>query len=150
MWFPWGKHAYSLLGQLVPAKDDPYFGTAISALLIGWVGAHAINIVLGLTEKIPFLHLKPLKLRVVERYEPPADSPNDSYFTLLLLLSGYRDEATMSMVETINYADKTDLGDREDPLVFLVTLSMSDVVSANFFDLNIYKQHFAERQMLLR
>jgi len=123
-WFSSGKYAAALLGQLVPAKEDPYFGTALASLLIGWLGAHLINAILGLAEKVPFLDLKPLKLRIVERYdngllrlfheamytdrpvsvtlsnrkvyvgyvaEPPSDSPHDSYFALLLLLSGYRD-----------------------------------------------------------
>ncbi len=183
LWFDGGKRVASLLAQIVPDKEDPYFGTALVALLIGWGGAHAINIILGLAEKIPFLKVKPLKLRIVERYdngllklfhdamymehplsvtlsnrkvyvgyvaEPPTDSPQDSYFTLLLLVSGYRNETTMSFVQDINYADRTVLeGEKEEPLAFFITLSMTDVVSANFFDLNIYQQHFADRQMVL-
>jgi hypothetical protein len=178
--FQYGKCFARFLSRFIPHAGELYLGTAIAALLIGWTGAHAINVVLGIAEKLPF-GVKPLKLRIVERYDngllklfyqamyleqpvsvtlssrkiyigyvadAPTESPHDSYFKLLLLLSGYRDEETMAMVQTVNYADKIVLGDDVEPLVFFVTLSMADVVSANFFDREIYQQHFANRQMI--
>jgi len=57
----------------------------------------------------------------------------------------------MSIVQTINYADKTVINDEsEEPsMAFFITLSMTNVVSANVFDLSIYEHHFAPRQMFL-
>jgi hypothetical protein len=71
-------------------------------------------------------------------------SPRDKYFSLMLLLSGYRDEDTLAFRESINYADKTEL-DQQMPKYFIITIAIKDVVTANPFDPEEYRLTFDRR-----
>ncbi len=74
-------------------------------------------------------------------FEVPRDSPHDQYLTMMLLLSGYRDEKTLSLCQTLNYAQRTNL-ESTPPIFFLVAFSVDQIVTANRFDLALYEHEF--------
>ncbi|HYZ85369.1 MAG TPA: hypothetical protein VE621_13245 [Bryobacteraceae bacterium] len=66
----------------------------------------------------------------------------DPFFSLALLLSGYRDEGTLEFRESINYIEHGDLGD------FEITIPMSQVVSAHLFNIDRYNAVFGRKLVL--
>lgn len=160
------------LNALAPSKDAPYLGTALTALMFGWTGAHLVNAIvrskignkrfkLWLIERydsglMRLLHEAiynsyPLSITLASRkvyigyiFKAPADSPHDRYLTMMLLLSGYRDEKTLVLCQTVNYAERTNL-EADPPVVFLISFSIDQISTANRFDLTIYQHEFQEK-----
>lgn len=171
--FPIGQQAQAFLDHLISPKDAPYLGTAIAALLIGWGSAHVINGVVAIFDNrriklmvvgryddgllrmlyIAMYEGKPVSITLSHRkvyigyvFEAPGDSPYNRYLTLMLLLSGYRSEASLSFVETTNYANRTILAETaQKSQIFTITIPMQDIISANEFDRQLYEQEFAEK-----
>jgi hypothetical protein len=167
-----GRRAEVFAERLVPSKDAPYLGTALTALLLGLGSAVLINFVLRLVQN------ERVKLLLVNRYDDgflrmlyfsmyadqpvsltlstrkvyigwvigaPGNSPHDRFLTLLLLMSGHRSDATLQFTETVNYADRTVLAPTGERQIFTITIPMNQVVSANPFDRAVYEQEFADR-----
>ncbi|MEO8098895.1 MAG: hypothetical protein ABI811_14430 [Acidobacteriota bacterium] len=172
-----GDHLQGWLHALIADRDAPYLGTGISALAVGVIGAKGVNLVFRwLGDERMKRHLLrrykddalmfafheamfnsyPLSLTFTNRkvyigwiLEPPSESPQDRYFTLLLLLSGYRQKDTLDFIPSVNYADRTRLaedGTKED-LIFTILLKIDDVVSANPFDQAIYDEQFVSKKV---
>lgn len=73
----------------------------------------------------------------------PNLDPQELYFRLLPLTSGYRDKDTLETYRTVYYQNV--LSDESlDPDRFFITLPLKDVKAANFFDPDVYNQYFAE------
>lgn len=172
-----GVHAHAWLHHFVPDGDAPYLGTGLSALVVAFVGSLVVNLVFWMIgeEKLKRLVLNwysddglmlrfhdsmyegyPLSITLTNRkvyigwmLEPPSESPHDRFFTLMLLLSGYREEETLRLVQTVNYADRTRLADdgTEESLVFTIMLKIDDVVSVNPFDQEIYEEQFVDKMV---
>lgn len=170
-----GRHLQSWAHTFISNQDAPYLGTGLLALALGIVGSAIVNRFLGLLgderikrvllhryddDALMFLFHEamfegyPLSITLTNRkvyigwiLEPPSESPHDRYFTLMLLLSGYRDEHSLDLIQTVNYADRIKLGGAgtEEPLVFTILLKVDDVVSVNPFDQSIYESQFKSK-----
>lgn len=75
--------------------------------------------------------------------EAPNLNPEEKYFRLLPIVSGYRDADTLETFRTVFYDEVLEVADSAD---FVITLPIADVKSANFFDPDVYEEHFAERK----
>jgi hypothetical protein len=73
--------------------------------------------------------------------ESPNLHPEEKYFRLLPIISGYRDKDTLGTVRTVFYEDVLRAA---DPAGFVITLPISDVKGANYFDPDVYDAYFAE------
>ena len=73
--------------------------------------------------------------------EAPNLNPAERYFRLLPIVSGFRDKDTLETTRTTFYTDIADLSASAD---LVITLPIADVQSANFFDPDLYEQHFAD------
>jgi hypothetical protein len=146
----------------------PYSETSAWALALGPIFAAIINVFLNaerskdieirrhgnsLTkllhqsvreERLVSLTLVTLKWYVGFVAESPNLAPQEEYFRLLPIISGYRDRETLQTKRTVFYEDV--LGDEavnsED---FVITLPLKDIRIASLFDENVYDEHFAEK-----
>ncbi len=170
---PIGRVLSADLNAIAPSNDLPYLGTALAALALGWAGAHSVNAVvskigdkafkLWTVERydnglIRLLHEAmygpyPLSVTLTSRkvyigyiFEAPMASPHDQYLTMMLLLSGYREEKTLALCQTVNYAQRTNT-EAEPPVFFLVTFSVDQILTANRFDLAVYEQEFQTKMV---
>lgn len=75
--------------------------------------------------------------------EAPNLNPEEKYFRLLPLVSGFRDKDTLQTYRTVYYEDVLD-EQTVDPDDLVITLPIEDVRSANLFDPDIYQSYFAE------
>ena len=75
--------------------------------------------------------------------ESPNLDPQETYFRLLPVISGYRDKDTLETFRTVFYEEvyRDPECDSED---FVITIPIKDVKIANFFDMELYEQYFAE------
>jgi hypothetical protein len=73
--------------------------------------------------------------------EAPNLNPEEKYFRLLPLLSGYRDKDTLETYRTVFYEDLLETEEAEN---FVITLPLADVKTANFFDPDVYEGYFSE------
>jgi hypothetical protein len=73
--------------------------------------------------------------------EAPSLNPEEKYFRLLPIMSGYRDKDTLETFRTVFYEEVLGTKSSAD---FIVTLPIADVKTATFFDVDIYEAHFAE------
>ena len=73
--------------------------------------------------------------------EAPNLNPEEKYFRILPLVSGYRDKDTLETFRTTFYKGLTETARTGD---FVVTLPIADVKTANFFDPDAYEHYFAE------
>jgi hypothetical protein len=77
--------------------------------------------------------------------ESPNLDPQELYFRILPILSGYREKDTMRMIRTVFYQDA--LGDHSiDANQFVITLPLRDVKIINFFDEKTYASYFATEE----
>jgi hypothetical protein len=171
-----GQRLHVALHQFAYPSSAAFVGTAIASLILGWGSGHLINFGLWIigTDRAKLLivgryddglfrmlHLAmysgaPVSVTLSNRkvyigyvFEPPGDSPHDHSLTLMLLLSGYRDDVSMKFVESINYADRTVLAEtRAASQIFTTTISLNDIVSASMFDQAVYEHEFAERLII--
>lgn len=72
--------------------------------------------------------------------EAPNLNPEEKYFRILPVLSGYRDSLTMEAHPTLFYSDVLE---ESDPADLLVTLPLASVKSANLFDPDLYDRYFS-------
>jgi hypothetical protein len=75
--------------------------------------------------------------------ESPNLDPEELYFRLLPLTSGYRDKDTLETYRTVFYQNVLE-DESLDPDRFFITLPLKDIKTANLFDPDVYNQHFAE------
>lgn len=77
--------------------------------------------------------------------ESPNLAPEEEYFRLLPIISGYRDKETLRTYRTVFYKDVlADPGvDSND---FVLTLPLKDIKMAGLFDENVYDVYFAESE----
>ena len=77
--------------------------------------------------------------------ESPNLNPEEEYFRLLPIISGYRDKETLRTYRTVFYEDVlADPGvDSND---FVLTLPLKDIRMAGLFDENVYDVYFAENE----
>lgn len=73
--------------------------------------------------------------------EAPNLKPNEKYFKLLTILSGYRHKDTLIAIRTLSYANIDSIG--ASPKDFVITLPLDSVRTANLFDPAIYEDNFA-------
>jgi hypothetical protein len=73
--------------------------------------------------------------------EAPSLNPNEKYFRILPLVSGYRDKDTLETLRTTFYEEVLKTAKSGD---FVVTPPIADVQTANFFDPDLYDEHFSE------
>jgi hypothetical protein len=73
--------------------------------------------------------------------EAPNLNPEEKYFRLLPMMSGYRNKDTLETFRTVFYQDVLEAVDSSD---FVITMAIVDVKTANFFDPDVYDAHFAE------
>lgn len=77
--------------------------------------------------------------------ESPNLDPNELYFRLLPIISGYRDKDTLETVRTVFYEDVL----QDSPIDtndFVITLPLKDIMMASLFDEKVYEQYFAEAE----
>jgi hypothetical protein len=78
--------------------------------------------------------------------DAPDLRPSEKYFSLLPILSGYRDKDTLEARRTLRY-DVVYEKIAEDAGIsaedFVITLPLASVRTANLFDLAVYQDHFA-------
>ncbi len=76
----------------------------------------------------------------------PNLSPQEMYFRILPVLSGYREKDSLRFIQTVSYQDvigfDAEEDDTIDPQQFVITLPLKDVKSANLFDIDIYQNYF--------
>jgi hypothetical protein len=78
--------------------------------------------------------------------DAPDLRPSEKYFSLLPVLSGYRDKDTLEARRTLRYDqvyEKIAEGDGISPEDFVITLPLASVRTANLFDLAVYEDHFS-------
>jgi hypothetical protein len=146
----------------------PYSETSAWALALGPIFAVVVNLFLGaerakdieirrhgnsLTkllhhavreERLVSLTLATLKWYVGFVAESPNLAPQEEYFRLLPIISGYRDRETLRTKRTVFYEDV--LGDEAvNSDDFVITLPLKDIRIASLFDENVYDEHFAEK-----
>ena len=110
------RHADNLLQFLMTAFDDRklvLISLSTRKFYIGWV----------------------LKL--------PNLNPQQAFIGVLPVLSGYRDDKTLELRFTADYANVYE-GDDIDPANFIVTLPVAEIRSASFFDPSIYPRFTIE------
>ncbi len=75
--------------------------------------------------------------------ESPNLAPQEEYFRILPIISGYRDKDTLRTHRTVFYQDVL-----ADPSVdsndFVLTLPLKDIKMAGLFDENVYDVYFAD------
>ena len=72
--------------------------------------------------------------------------PSEKYFSLLPVLSGYRDKDTLEARRTLRYDriyEKMAYDHGVAAEDFVITLPLASVRTANLFDLTVYQDHFA-------
>ncbi len=75
--------------------------------------------------------------------ESPNLSPQEMYFRILPVISGYREKDSLRFIQTVSYEDV--IRDEEiDRQRFVLTLPLKDVKSANLFDIDLYQDYFLE------
>lgn len=74
--------------------------------------------------------------------EAPNLKLSEKYFTMLPILSGYRDKDTLQAKRTLRY-DDVYLRSGVDPAEFVIVLPLASVRTANLFDPDVYEDHFA-------
>lgn len=74
----------------------------------------------------------------------PNLSPQEMYFRILPVLSGYREKDSLRFIQTVSYQDVISFEEEDgiDPQQFVITLPLKDVKSANLFDIDIYQNYF--------
>lgn len=75
--------------------------------------------------------------------ETPNLNPEEKYFRILPILSGFRDKDTLETVRTVFYDEVTQAANSSD---FVITLPIADVKTANLFDPDSYERHFADTE----
>ena len=161
--FPW--HAF--WWRFAPF---PYAGTSVVSLALGPVAAAIVNVFIGpdaakdreirrhgnlLTQ---LLHRSARERRLVSITldnrkwyvgwvaESPSLYPQEIYFRLLPLTSGYRKPDTLETVITNSY--ESVLADPRFPEKELVlTFAVSDIKIANLFNEDVYNDYFAEPEL---
>jgi hypothetical protein len=74
--------------------------------------------------------------------EAPNLRPNEKYFKLLPIISGYRDKDTLEARRTLSYID-VEQAPGANPTDFVITLPIESVRTANLFDPEVYEDRFA-------
>lgn len=74
--------------------------------------------------------------------------PNESHLRILPLMSGYREQGTMTACPELKHGPVYDkcIEQGYDLGLFVLTLPMASVVDARIFDLEVYSEHFAPRE----
>lgn len=74
--------------------------------------------------------------------ESPNLNPQELYFRILPILSGYRDKDSLEVVRTVSYRELT-----EDPTIdvndLVITIPLRDIKTANLFNESIFEGYFA-------
>jgi hypothetical protein len=161
---------YPWHGFWVRFAPFPYAGTSILSLAIGPAIALTVNLFIGPDEAkdreirrhgnllTQLLHRSARERRLVSITldnrkwyvgwvaESPSLYPQEIYFRLLPLTSGYRKPDTLETVITNSY--ESVLGDPRFPEKDLVlTFAASDIKIANLFNEDVYNDYFAEPEV---
>jgi hypothetical protein len=70
--------------------------------------------------------------------------PQEQYFRILPILSGYRDKDTLHPTRVVYYRQLYESADSIDAREFVLTIPIKDVQIASIFDENLYNDHFAD------
>lgn len=162
---PWGFHLAATWGRFSPF---PYSGSALGALALGCLFPWLVNWIWNeqrsknkLLERHPnalfrLLHdsaskTRPIALTLDTRKwymgyvrESPNLDPQEQYFTLIPVLSGYRDSDTLAVETTVMYDPVSDEGKNKND--FAITIPLASVKSAHYFDKDVYERSFATRR----
>jgi hypothetical protein len=75
--------------------------------------------------------------------ESPNLNPQELYFRILPILSGYRQKDSLEVVQTVSYKELI-----EDPAInandLVITIPLRDIKTANLFDESIFASYFAK------
>ena len=74
--------------------------------------------------------------------EAPNLKPSEKYFTILPIISGYRDKDTLEATRTLRYDDVYSRPE-VNPSDFVIILPLAPVRTASLFDPDVYEDHFA-------
>jgi hypothetical protein len=141
----------------------PFAGTATGAFLLGIVSPFVVNLILPegkakdlllrrhgnalfrlLHESVKSKRAISISLDTRKWYagyvtESPNLDPQEQYFSLIPILSGYRDINTLTVTDTVLYSEAYEHTDKN---LFSITIPLAAVKSANFFDQNVYETFF--------
>jgi hypothetical protein len=163
---PWFWTLKPLWNQVV---DIPYFGTFALCLPLSYAGALVWNrfskkdaetqrqeavrvygnaFTVLLQEAINQERMVSITLETRKWYagyvaESPSLRPTETYFSILPILSGYRDKDTLEAKRSIAY-DELYGAENVNPADFVVTLPIASVRTASLFDPDVYHDHFSE------
>lgn len=151
-WFPW------------PESD-----TAAWALVLGPILAVVLNLFIS-REKAKDLEVRrhgnsltrllheaeqeerPISITLANRKwyvgyvaESPNLDPQELYFRLLPLISGYREKDSLRTIQAVLYEEVYRDPDC-DSKDFVITIPLKDVQIANIFDMDLYRQYFADAE----
>jgi len=154
------------LKELSGSAPIPYAGTALGALIIGVFVPFAGNFVFSekwaknralKRNKNLFVNLlhnaassgHPIQVTLDNRKwymgivnESPNLDPQEQYFRIIPILSGYRDAETLQIVPALFYEPAYATKDKND---FAVTIPVSSVKLASLFDRDAYLNYFARQ-----
>jgi len=74
--------------------------------------------------------------------EAPNLKPSEKYFTILPIISGYRDKDTLEATRTLRYDDVYSRPE-VNPSDFVIILPLAPVRTKSLFDPDVYEDHFA-------
>ncbi len=74
-------------------------------------------------------------------FESPNLKPTEKFFSLVPILSGYRDKDSLAVRQMIDYSDK--FSDGMIPDDFVVIIPLQSVRAANRFDPDFYEEYFS-------
>lgn len=157
----------ALQSAWVQFSPFPFSGTAVVALLAGIVFAKLTNLIWN-EEKakskvlerhgnalFQLLHAAASKRRPIAvtldtrkwymgfvRDSPNLD-PQEQYFALIPILSGYRSQDTLAVTETVFYDIAYDDGLNKND--FAVILPLASIKTAGYFDKDVWNRYFASK-----
>lgn len=150
----------------------PFSGTAVGSLLLGitlapitnwiWNEEWAKNKLLRCHGNALFKLLheaasgrKPIAVTMNNRkwymgyvQDSPNLDPQERFFSLIPILSGYRDKDSLEVKVTVSYAEAYNGG--LDINSFAVTIPLDSVTGANYFDKDIWEKYFFHPQRRAR
>lgn len=148
--------------QFVPL---PYSGNAVGAFLLGMVAPFVVNLVVTEVDAkdlvlsghgnalFRLLHEsvknnRPIAVSLDTRKwyagyvtQSPNLDPQEQYFSLIPILSGYRDMNTLTVKDTVLYTPAYEENDKNR---FSITIPLAAVKGANLFDQAVYEKFFME------
>lgn len=149
--------------------DVPYLGTFLLCLPLSYLSAKLLNLRVD-ANKIRESEVEnrgDLLMRLLQRalneermvsitletrkwyagyvFEAPNLRPSENYFSLIPVLSGYRDKDTLEARRTLAYNHLFESGEM-DPEDLVIILPIESVRTANLFDPKLYDDHFSSEK----